>query len=117
MIFKNLTYNIYSLKLNRLKSVHILYYKCNKLFYVEENEDSVILYNSENDEKLFVLNNLELSTQLFGKENVTVSFTCKKTNVSEVNDAKKFFMDNFGLNTNITFDYFDQGISKYYINS
>lgn len=64
-----------------------------------------------------VLNNLELSTRLFGKENVTVSFTCKKTNVSEVNDAKKFFMDNFGLNTNITFDYFDQGISKYYINS
>lgn len=33
-------------------------YKKNKLFYVEESEDSAILYNSENDEKLFVLNEI-----------------------------------------------------------
>lgn len=59
-----------------------------------------------------VLENLELATKLFGKKNVTVSFTCKRTNYTEVNKAKKYY--NFGLTTNITFDYFEPNISKYY---
>lgn len=62
-----------------------------------------------------VLNNLELATKYFGKENVTVSFTCKRTNYGEVNKAKKYYMDNFGLSTNITFDYYEQDLSRYYI--
>lgn len=61
-----------------------------------------------------VLENLELVTKLFGEKNITVSFTCKKTNYTEVNKAKKYYMENFGLETNITFDYFEPSISKYY---
>ncbi len=72
------------------------------------------MYNSENDEKLFVLNNLELSTRLFEKENGTVSFICKKTNVSEVNDAKKFFMNKLLLSIVITQYGSDYAIQNYF---
>jgi len=64
-----------------------------------------------------VLENMGLAVKFFGKENVSASFTCKKTNVKEVNNAGKFFMNNFGISTSITFDYYDQDISKYYIDS
>ncbi len=66
--------------------------------------------NGGNFEK--VLKNIEITTKNFGTDNILISFTCKKTNISEVKSVRDFYMKNFGINTSITYDYFDPDLEK-----
>ena len=49
-----------------------------------------------------VLENLENCIKKNGKDNITVSFTCKTPNIAEVSKVKEFYTKNFGVNTQIT---------------
>ena len=59
-----------------------------------------------------VLNNLTNCIKYFGENNVMVSFTCKDFNLKEVSMAKDFYKSNFGVETQISFDYFNPTIKE-----
>jgi|GEM_PF-7113828 sulfatase maturation enzyme AslB (radical SAM superfamily) len=59
-----------------------------------------------------VLDNLNSCVKAFSPDNVTVSYTCKRTNIKEVVQAKDFYMNNFGVNTQISFDYFEPQLEE-----
>lgn len=61
--------------------------------------------NGGNFEK--VIKNIETTTKNFGTDNIEISFTCKKTNIAEAKFARDFYKSNFGIKTNITYDYYD----------
>ena len=59
-----------------------------------------------------VLNNIEDCINYFSKNNVKVSFTCKKPNIQELPAAAQFFQQNFGISTDITFDYYNPKLKE-----
>ena len=59
-----------------------------------------------------VLDNIESCINYFGKNNVKVSFTCKEPNMQELPMATQFYQSNFGINTEITFDYYNPELKE-----
>lgn len=59
-----------------------------------------------------VIKNMERCINKFGKKYVIVSFTCKTPNISEINQVKRFYKENFGVNTIISYDSYNLKLKK-----
>ncbi len=59
-----------------------------------------------------VLTNLSLCVDAFSPENILVSFTCKRTNKNEISLVRSFYEQNFGLNTQISFDSYEPELQQ-----
>ncbi len=84
--------------------------KFNFLFSIDAITEETYLKTRIGGDFSLVLKNLEACIKAFGKDFVTVSFTCKMTNIHEVTKAEKFFKAKFGVKTQISFDSYEPDI-------